>query len=304
MQRTLLFGNGINRLSAHQMSWESLLNEIKIANKFFNGTLPNTMIYERAYLEFEMKNSSTHSSEREVKQKIANKMGDITSNDFYQLIFKLGFNNYLTTNYDYAFKRKILLTKEYTEINNSTEDVYSLRRNTLIQNKAKKDVCKIWNIHGEISKPISIMLGLDHYCGSIGKLDAYLKGNYEFIDNKITKKVISIKEKLESKFYDNYSWVELFFNSNIHILGLELDYSETDLWWMLNKRARIMNEKGTSKYVNNQIYYYASEITDEKRGLLESFKVNVVIKERAGDTKSDWENYYSQAISEIRRRKN
>ena len=33
-----------------------------------------------------------------------------------------------------------------------------------------------WQIHGEIRKPATIMLGLDHYCGEIGKIDQYTKG--------------------------------------------------------------------------------------------------------------------------------
>ena len=37
----------------------------------------------------------------------------------------------------------------------------------------------IWPIHGTIQHPKSIMLGLDHYCGSIGKINDYIKGKYK-----------------------------------------------------------------------------------------------------------------------------
>src|SRR5690606_16319826 len=104
------------------------------------------------------------------------------------------------------------------------------------------------------------MLGLDHYCGSIGKLDAYLKGTYEFQENKKTIRVNSITDKIKRREYDQHSWVELFFNTDIHILGLSLEYSETDLWWILNKRARIMNDKKTSVHISNQIFYYSTSI--------------------------------------------
>lgn len=56
---------------------------------------------------------------------------------------------------------------------NITVDIYSIRINTSVINKTGKEHSKIWNIHGECNKPNSIMLSLGHYCGSIGKLDAY-----------------------------------------------------------------------------------------------------------------------------------
>ncbi len=51
MDNTILFGNGINRLSAVNISWGELLDIIKDSRKFKDDSLPNTMIYERVILE-------------------------------------------------------------------------------------------------------------------------------------------------------------------------------------------------------------------------------------------------------------
>ena len=44
----------------------------------------------------------------------------------------------------------------------------------------------------------------------------------------------------------------LFFNSDIHIVGFGFDYSEIDLWWILNKRARMMLANNSAKQIKNK----------------------------------------------------
>ncbi|WP_129936861.1 hypothetical protein [Serratia proteamaculans] len=51
MANTLFFGNRINRLSENHFTWSDLLDNIKGINKFESGQLPNTMVYERIFLE-------------------------------------------------------------------------------------------------------------------------------------------------------------------------------------------------------------------------------------------------------------
>jgi hypothetical protein len=267
-------------------------------NKFEDLELPNTMIYERILMERPKLLEGIFSVEGNIKSEIAEQMRNISTNKYYDLVYKLGFKNYLTTNYDYSLNNK-LQEMGLSSKNNSTEDIYSIRRNTSIHDKNKKEISKIWNIHGEVDRPSSIMLGLDHYCGSIGKLDAYLKGTYEFQENKISIRVKSITEKIKERDFDRYSWVEFFFNTDIHILGLSLEYSETDLWWILNKRARIMNDKKTSVHISNKIFYYSTSIEPEKEGLLNSFNVNVIKTGIQNPKTFNWGKYYEETIEKI-----
>lgn len=51
MKNTILFGNGLNRLSPKNISWGHLLEIIKGSTKFNESLIPNTMIYERIILE-------------------------------------------------------------------------------------------------------------------------------------------------------------------------------------------------------------------------------------------------------------
>lgn len=298
MNKTLLFGNGLNQLTTGLISWKDLLDNIKKKNKFENLQLPNTMIYERILMERPKLSDGIFAVEGNIKAEIAEQMRNISTNEYYDLVFNLGFKNYLTTNYDYSLNKKIE-QNGFALKSNSTEDIYSIRRNTSILDKKEQEIGKIWNIHGEVDRPASIMLGLDHYCGSIGKLDAYIKGTYEYQDNKQTIRVNSITNKIKNRDFDKVSWVELFFNSDVHILGLSLEYSETDLWWILNKRARIMNDKKTSVHISNKIFYYSTSIEPEKQGVLESFNVKVIKTDNPNPKTFNWGKYYRETLDKI-----
>jgi len=279
MKHTILFGNGINRLTPTNISWNQLLDKIKGTNKFKDDILPNTMIYERIVLQRLSKNKDILKDEFEVKSDIANLLADISANEVYLELFSLTAQHYITTNYDYGFVTSILSLpeillpiEEY-----STEDVYSIRRLKRIKN-SKEAEKNYWQIHGEIRKPATIMLGLDHYCGSIGRIDSYIKGFYRYSSDGQEILENSIGQKFQDNSFNNSSWIELFFTSNIHAIGFTFDFSEIDLWWVLNKRARMMKGPLSSK-IKNEIHFYCNEIEDQKKALFESMNVNVhVIK--------------------------
>jgi len=280
LNNTLLFGNGLNLLSENPLSWDSLLQKLEVGNNTISSGTPNTMKYEKIFLDrHSLQLNKSKDEELAIKEQIAELMKEQRGNSFYSEIIELGFENYLTTNYDNAFCE----TYGGEQSNESTEGIYSLRRYLTLDSKNHRGT-KLWHIHGEVEHPKSIMLGLDHYCGSISKIDSYIKGNYEFSVKSTKQKVKPMTEKLKENSFDQVSWVELFFNSNVHILGLSLDYSETDLWWVLNKRARLMQ----SSNIKNKIYYYDSNIVDSKKSLLESMGVTVINEARNGNTNNDF----------------
>ncbi|HAT3852392.1 MAG: SIR2 family protein [Serratia marcescens] len=286
MKNTLFFGNGINRLSENHVTWDDLLDNIKGINKFESGQLPNTMVYERIFLDKHVPDRSEKKDELEIKNVIANGLREQGPNEVLEELASLPIEHYLTTNYDYAFEKALNISP----IKLSSEDIYSLRRKRMYE--SENDTKFLWNIHGEIDNPKSIMLGLDHYCGSVSKIDAYVKGTYS---HKISGDDVTVKpmlDKLKDASFCHTSWVDLFFSSNIHILGFSLDYSETDIWWLLNKRARFLSEAT----INNKIYFYTHYISDEKKGLLEAFSVKVITIEVIGH---NFEDMYWSAIKKI-----
>ncbi|PBQ31897.1 hypothetical protein CNR22_08985 [Sphingobacteriaceae bacterium] len=295
LETTLFFGNGINNLSNKPISWNHLLNSIKERNNFDNGTLPNTLIYERALFQNHTEEDIPQ-TEFDLKNKIAKQLKVIETNEYYKKLMDLKCKNYLTTNYDYALEKRFE-NEGMILSNKNMEDLYSIRRFTSVATASGAEQCKVWHLHGEIGKPMSIMLGFDQYCGSVSKIDGYIKGTYEFQENKKPIAIKRIELKLAWNKFDNRSWAELFFRTNVHILGFSMDFSETDIWWLLNKRARMIADKKTSHLIKNKIFFYASDdITQQKEGTLESFKVNVVKTSR----EVSWEDFYTKSLAKIR----
>ncbi len=274
MKNTLLFGNGLNQLTNSGPSWDDLLERLKGNKTFQHDKLTNTLIYERIFLE---KEKPSLEKEIIIKNDVASMMKMVPKSTYYDKIINLEFENYITTNYDYAFKK----TLDQEPLNENTEKVYSIRRNLDFNN------LKVWHIHGEINNPKSIQLGLDHYAGYISKIDSYIKGNYEYQNNGENIKIESIVKKIQNNKYDNVSWIELFFNTNIHILGLGLDYSEIDLWWILNKRARLMIDNSN---IQNRIIFYTNKIDEQKYGLLNSFNVEVELIDEFNESELNEKN--------------
>ena len=91
------------------------------------------------------------------------------------------------------------------------------------------------------------------------------------------------------------SWIDLLFNTEVHILGSAMANEEIDLWNVLTTRKRKRRHGSTE--CQNEIYYYA--IQDEsfdpgKKELLKALDVNVV------DIEFDWtENAYKKAYEQI-----
>lgn len=265
----LLFGNGLNRISPNSISWDVLLGGIEKNPLLKLESIPNTMIYENILMsrlksDPDRKNKNIRITEENIKIEIAKKLQKQEINDIYEKLADIsGIQHFMTTNYDYAF------LKNKPEATKNTEKIYSLRRNhEFFVNEDKK---VLWQIHGELLNAKSIMLGLDHYCGAIAKINSYIKGDYNHMNNPIA----SIADKVSGRSsYCNTSWIDLFFSHNIHIMGLSLDFSEIDLWWILNKRARMLYE---GYLINNAIYYHSNgSESKEKIELLKSVKVKII----------------------------
>lgn len=266
MEHTVLFGNGLNQLGRKEssVSWSKLLKDI--ASNFDYEIIgmdskPYTMIYEELLLK-------GRSTELELKKEIASALGNPIKNKFYDRLKMLNLDNYLTTNYDFSFENTFI-----SHLNSKQEKLYSIRTyvECIDENSIKRP--KIWHIHGDMERLKSISLGLNHYCGTVGKMDDFFKGNYEFQEDKKIVRLESLVSKLTGKNkWDHRSWIELFFTTNIHIVGLSLDYSEIDLWWLLNRRARPQNFQ--TKDVTNTITYYDivkdQGIANGKKELLEA----------------------------------
>ncbi len=261
---------------SERVKWDDLLRQL--ASRFgvdisLTGK-PYTMIYEEIA-------SRSKAEEKDIKQFIVDKLTKASPNKFYDYLRDLNLDNYITTNYDLNLEKSFEVLG-YVSENTNWEELYRIR--TYVDVRRENEQKKIWHIHGDVYEPKSISLGLNHYCGTLGKMDRYFKGNYSYREKEGLDRTITINSNIQDKIsgkksYDGVSWIELFFNTDIHIIGLSLDYSETDLWWLFNRRSRPLN--CNQKDLRNKIIYYDTVLNNEidkskaeaKRQLLESYNV-------------------------------
>lgn len=286
----VLVGNDINNVNVGN-SWGDLLNELtsylSIAVNF-EADKPFPLAYEEIY--FKTVKNSEH-SEKDIKKFVAEYVRKIKSSIIHEAIVALDTENIITTNYDLSLESTLVSnTRKLTNSGYITESKYNLFRNHSVDNK------KFWHIHGSSNAYLSITLGYEHYSGYLqhmrsyvvsGTKDTYKKKNFQ----PLTKRFIG--ETLEM-----HSWIDLFFTKDIHILGLSLDFNETDLWWLLTFREKSKYIKGLD--IRNDIFYYVPleyiENSKSKIDMLRSVGVSIV--PMLGQSKGK-EIYYTNVISHI-----
>lgn len=306
MLQSILYGNGINRLTKGMPSWDQLIREISDGE--LEDKIPNPLKYEALLMKQPYKGphqrlitsdglslvdrdgnaiyADGELTEKVLKERIAKRLKQFSSNSIYDQVSRLPITLFITTNYDNTIFKSLgtaSLNKRFRE-----EKLYSIRRNYVI-NAADGEVQYYWPMHGNIDSPASIMLGFDHYCGSLAKIEQYVKGGYDLHGSRLE----SMSKRINQGINEVISWVDLFFVSDIHIIGLNLGYEEIDLWWVLNKRRRI--KQADSDLVKNRICYYPVEnIKDGIQQVLASFDVEVVSLDDNSLTRSFLSRYNTQ----------
>lgn len=288
IQQTVFFGNGINLVSNLNVSWNNLLQSV---SGFTFTNPPYTLQYEDSYVNFLQSTTSKKSKEYDLKQQYLLPIRSIKPNLLYRLLAGLKVTNFITTNYDATLDEEFITLNYIRDISvNTSEQVYSLRRlHRFIKGKVEKNV---WYAHGEEKYPKSIMLGYDQYCGTIGLLNDYLKGNYKLPNGRILDSMV-IRIKKNDK--EIHSWIDLFFFTDVHIFAFGLDYSEMDIWWILNKRKRMLVENKLNS-LPNKIYFYMNDLDPEKAKLLKDFDVIVV---RVNVSRNNYDSAYQRIINNI-----
>ena len=243
----LFLGNGFNRsVYPGALDWGSLYgNEQERLN------LSNfTFLYEAGLL-------NSGQSDNQYKNKIADGLRAATqvSNISYningieifgKLLEDHNISEIITTNVDKGIENVLTeingFAEEWPESIEQTagEKIYSIRRNAIYKSGDYK--LRVWKIHGDIDNIASISLGFDQYCGSLAKMKGYLNGEYDL--GKSHECRMPIRDKFKSPdgndLFDDISWIELFFKTNVYIACFGMDFSEIDIWWLLNKRCRLI----------------------------------------------------------------
>ena len=289
MERILFVGNGFNQVSDGGASWNALLNKLAGTTKTeheeeVRKAKPFTLWFE------EIKNTSRR---RDLKKFVADSLAKgLSPNEHHSAVMSLDFQHVFTTNYDYNLE---LATGKKWKLNLSApEAYYSLfRRHTL-------DDQHIWHIHGELNNVNSIMLGHEQYSGYIHKIRNYLTtGVPTEIKTRDGKPYLSKFAKKDAAMKgDVETWVDLFLESEVHIIGFGFDYTENHLWNLITEKKRLRKEhrKSTGQAVFHRCSKEEQSTADEARfSILEALGVKVV-----DHTATSYSEAYGNCIKSLR----
>lgn len=292
--RILLLGNGINR-AFDSSSWDDLLNSIDRRRERYDIAgfhVPETL---KAILLTE---DNVDKALKSKKHELAN-LGTEKHEQQTRLLRRLlalPFDEILTTNYSYELETAALGSHAVTEnalrrMQSHSDEVSRAESRFLLHTFNKIETAhgerRIWHIHGEARKHGSMILGAYFYGNLLGKLVELNKkrGNYyASINPDETPKIRKIR-----------SWADAFILGDVYILGFGFGFSETDLWWLLNRKK---HEPGVGR-----VYFYElkplPETNRAKLDLLKLMGVKIIYNTVEN---GDWRGAYERAVSDIEKR--
>ena len=265
MKNSLLLGNGIDRAyDKRAVSWTALLEKMTT-----NTEMPKHEAFPFP-LEVVLR-TNDHVDEELAKHKkeLYGSVEDAQLRCVLAKVLKMGFDEILTTNYDYALEGTAIYPKKVTDhwLKKSmkhtceakqAESVYLLH--TYQEAEMDGVTNRIWHIHGDARRPGSIVIGHYMYVNLVSKWREKLRDRAE---NYRTWSEVRLEEP-------SRCWLDSFVLGNVYILGLGMDFCEFDLWWLLNRKKR-------EKALHGKVVFYEPERPEDaaKYALLRAYSVEV-----------------------------
>lgn len=332
--KVLLLGNGLCRAYGG-MSWDKLLDEIKDQITFSDPA--RHYVIPMPLKAAMLANNTLSKKLREIVAEVKTDDGQqektnwqnfvCTTKEMRNQIRKLvncGFDYILTTNYSYEIEaalldKETLLPRDIAKLLNFHE-VDNAQKQFLINTFNLVGGTPIWHIHGEARKPDSMVLGHYYYGKLLRRCVARLDGT-----KNITEEGHTVCSGKEQEFKRNIkkkrpqkigSWIDAFVLGDAYILEFGMDFSEADLWWLVEYKSNhpdlcgkttffepekdnpTVCEFDRSSACNKSLGYIPSEQCKHLL-LKETYHVDIKSLGVTIRNSSDYQEFYSKAIAVI-----
>lgn len=291
--KVLLVGNGINLPFEGAKSTDEIIrkawrkyhhinlpkrNDSTHPNPVWNLPFPMEVVAAtKDNVESELQNLAENMRELKVCEKQA---------QLVKTILDANFDAILTTNYSLEIEKSILGDCSWNKI-------YSYYRTTMKQSARQKKYgifqCTelpynnyplLWHIHGTSLRKDSLIMGQLSYGKLLSEVEKRTeiatRGYYYSITNSVP-------------FYPK-SWIDYFLIADVYIIGFQLDFSESDIWWLLSHKKNI-NPK-------SKVKFFQPYINDDMKLMLDSYNVKTpsVLFEDTDNKDEDFINYYNDIL--------
>jgi hypothetical protein len=224
-----LIGNGPNLAANIMPSWKDLLTSAADSPiAFAVDGLTNTEVYDLVELHSE----NGHDVKERVKTKL--ELLHTYNLSIHRRLMEFASTNnspVLTTNFDEAFEHSIDAQLFHIDSKGFTRfypwKTYYGREQLILPT----DGFGIWKIHGDVKYKDSIRLGLTDYMGSAERARKLIHNG----DDRL------FKGKRQEFWQGHQTWLHIWFNLPIVIVGLGYGIDEVFLRWLLIERRRYLN---------------------------------------------------------------
>lgn len=282
--KVLLLGNGINR-AFDFASWDDLLHSITTkelseeeAKALKNVPYPlQPVVLTEDNIGEKLKIISSGLTKLHTTYEEA---------EMLRAFAELPFDSILTGNYTYELERATITdfncqvgkACKYRKKTKGDAPAYETKQlYTYFEILSGKKM--LWHIHGEAAKYDTIILGHYYYGKLLAKIQQYIT----------SLKVRKTKAENSDGCIEVKSWIDYFMLGDVYIVGLGLNLSEMDLWWLINCKKR--------HFPNTKIILYKPDITLEQRLISESYKIEI---KPDGLVDNNFKEYYHKVYEELK----
>lgn len=270
--KVLLLGNGINRAYDFN-SWDELIKSIQVRDL---SDLDMSIIKNAPYplQPVILTNDHVNAGIKRISPELSQLKAQPEERILLQKFAALPFDAVLTSNYTYEMENALKADfkcmpnrKCHDRMIAHTKQGRFEARQLHTYFSVGEQFPPIWHIHGEASRPDTMILGHYYY----GKLLAKMQ---QYISPFIARYKARISRGLN---VDIYSWLDYFLIGEVHIVGLGMSLSEFDLWWLVNCKKR--------HFPDRKVILYKGDIKAEEEFLAEAYGVIVNKSNFNGDYK-------------------
>ncbi len=203
-------------------------------------------------------------------------------------ILNVGFDAILSTNYSLEFEKSTIqnyterkVYNRYKTISKQTtnQEQFGIYQCTELDDNNRT---LLWHIHGTALRKESLVMGQLYY----GKLLSEIIARSNEVNSKYRASL-----RYQSQF-SPLSWIDYFLISDVYILGFKLDFSESDIWWLLDYKNRVFPE--------TKVFFYDHSVNDEMKLMFDCYNIDTPDIMFNEYEKMNYVNYYKRICASIK----
>jgi hypothetical protein len=249
------------------------LDKMPIQKRYCRDKIPPVLKYQ-AFVE-------RNGGELNLQNLIAAALKGLQIGDLHRQLLTIH-ANVLTTNFDLTLEKSV---SDGPVRNHRTYENFRIGSPLLFQFQ-QIDNKAIWHIHGSLQVVGQMVLGISAYSAHLRRIHSYLYDfEAKFDDGLGSRSPYALSHRIDETEKPQLprSWVDLFLGTDLHIIGLDLDFMEFHLWWLLSRKytlAKVMRSKKYIPIVGKTIFYditvHKDSYNEARYEALRSFGVQIV----------------------------